>query len=816
MKRVAVLIALSLVTALAATGCSGDDGPSIVVYNAQHEQLLEEIAPAFTEEDRDQGRAAQRQRPRAGRPADAGGRRLAGRRLPHRELPGDVGRSSARACSPRSDAAAARPDPRAVPARERPVDRLRRPLDGAGLQHRAWSSEAELPDSIMDLADPEWKGRVSFSPTGADFQAIVAAVLDLEGEEATRAWLAGLKANGTTYDGNNVVLEAVNAGRVATSGSSTTTTGTATRPSPVTTATTSKLYFFGNQDPGAFLSVSGAGVLKSSEHAGRGAEVRRLPHQRGGPEDARRQLRAGVPAQPGRRRSGRRSSRSTSCSPPTVDVSDLDGTRWSKLHDRGRVPLSVTPAPIPPGPSAVGVAAAPARRDAVAAPRLTLIPLGCVVVERPRSSVSATRWTSWPARASASCCGTPCGCWSATVALSAVLGVGCAWLVERSGVRAEGPVARLLAAPLAVPAFVNGYGWVSTTHAVQSYPGAVMVVTPLLLPAGLPADRRHPAPRRPRLWRRWPPRSADRPWRRLLPGRAPHDQPGGARRVPAGRAARAGGVRRPAAAQLPDPDHLDPRPVPVHLQRAGGRAAGGACWPRSAWCWPCSSCAPRVVVAAPGWVPALRAPARPRRARRGRPGLVARAPGAGAAGAGGPARQPGPLDGARHVDRVPRRRPRGGDPVHGRAGARRRCRGGGGRRSRSPGSRCATVAALAMLVERSTYIANALPGIVVALALVTVSIRLVPALYQTLPVLVRRLRDPVPAPCGGLASGRTLELAPPVLEDVARSLGCGSLATARRVTLPLVLPGVAAGVALVAPRGRDRADRDAAARADRA
>ena len=38
MKRVPVLLGLSLVTALAATGCSGDDGPSIVVYNAQHEQ----------------------------------------------------------------------------------------------------------------------------------------------------------------------------------------------------------------------------------------------------------------------------------------------------------------------------------------------------------------------------------------------------------------------------------------------------------------------------------------------------------------------------------------------------------------------------------------------------------------------------------------------------------------------------------------------------------------------------------------------------------------------------------------------------------
>ena len=67
----------------------------------------------------------------------------------------------------------------------------------------------------MDLADPKYAGMISFSPTGADFQAIVAAVLDLEGEEATRDWLAGLKANGTVYDGNNVVLESVNAGESA-------------------------------------------------------------------------------------------------------------------------------------------------------------------------------------------------------------------------------------------------------------------------------------------------------------------------------------------------------------------------------------------------------------------------------------------------------------------------------------------------------------------------------------------------------------------------------------------------------------------------
>jgi iron(III) transport system permease protein len=103
---------------------------------------------------------------------------------------------------------------------------------------------------------------------------------------------------------------------------------------------------------------------------------------------------------------------------------------------------------------------------------------------------------------------------------------------------------------------------------------------------------------------------------------------------------------------------------------------------------------------------------------------------------------------------------------------------------------------LSALVERSTYTANALPGIVVALALVTVSIELVPALYQTVPMLLAGYAI-LFLPRALVSVRSTLELAPPVLEDVARGLGCTGLQAARRVTLPLVLPGVGAGMALV-------------------
>jgi iron(III) transport system permease protein len=102
----------------------------------------------------------------------------------------------------------------------------------------------------------------------------------------------------------------------------------------------------------------------------------------------------------------------------------------------------------------------------------------------------------------------------------------------------------------------------------------------------------------------------------------------------------------------------------------------------------------------------------------------------------------------------------------------------------------------ATLVERAAYTANALPGIVVALALITVSIRLVPAVYQTLPVLL--LAYAVLFLPRALVSVRgSLEHAPPVLDEVSRSLGLSSWQTFRRVTLPLVAPGVGAGAALV-------------------
>ncbi|GAA1925255.1 iron ABC transporter permease [Nocardioides marmoribigeumensis] len=103
---------------------------------------------------------------------------------------------------------------------------------------------------------------------------------------------------------------------------------------------------------------------------------------------------------------------------------------------------------------------------------------------------------------------------------------------------------------------------------------------------------------------------------------------------------------------------------------------------------------------------------------------------------------------------------------------------------------------VSLVVERATYSAHALPGIVVALALVAVSIRVVPALYQTMPVLVLAYAT-LFLPRAIVSVRASLEQAPPVLSDVARSLGLHPLQAMARVTLPLLRPGLGAGAALV-------------------
>jgi iron(III) transport system permease protein len=103
---------------------------------------------------------------------------------------------------------------------------------------------------------------------------------------------------------------------------------------------------------------------------------------------------------------------------------------------------------------------------------------------------------------------------------------------------------------------------------------------------------------------------------------------------------------------------------------------------------------------------------------------------------------------------------------------------------------------IATLLERSTFIVQALPGLVIALALVSFSIRYVFGLYQSSVLLVFAYAV-LFFPLALVALRASVLQAPIGLEETGRSLGRGRLAVWWRVTLPLVAPGAAAAFSLV-------------------
>ncbi|MBI4447289.1 MAG: iron ABC transporter permease [Acidobacteria bacterium] len=100
------------------------------------------------------------------------------------------------------------------------------------------------------------------------------------------------------------------------------------------------------------------------------------------------------------------------------------------------------------------------------------------------------------------------------------------------------------------------------------------------------------------------------------------------------------------------------------------------------------------------------------------------------------------------------------------------------------------------LLERVTYIGFALPGIVIALALVFFGANYATPIYQTLVLLVFAYAVLfLPQAVGSIRS--SLLQVSPRLEEAARSLGRTPLQTLAAVTLPLVRPGILAGAGLV-------------------
>ena len=123
-------------------------------------------------------------------------------------------------------------------------------------------TEDEVPDSVFDLTDPEWAGRVSWAPTNGSFQAFVTAMRVTEGDDVTRQWLEDMIANDVpVFENNAGQVEAVARGEV-----------------DVALVNHYYLLRFQAEDPdfpvankylpgdiGGLLNVAGVGVLASSD-----------------------------------------------------------------------------------------------------------------------------------------------------------------------------------------------------------------------------------------------------------------------------------------------------------------------------------------------------------------------------------------------------------------------------------------------------------------------------------------------------------------------------------------------------------------------
>lgn len=123
-------------------------------------------------------------------------------------------------------------------------------------------SEDEVPDTVQDLLDERWDGRIGVAPTNASFQAFVTAMRLSEGDDATRKWLTDLKAlHPKIYEKNTPIVEAAASGEIDLGLVNHYYLYLVREEQPDAPI---ENHFLEEGDPGALVSVAGAAVLASS------------------------------------------------------------------------------------------------------------------------------------------------------------------------------------------------------------------------------------------------------------------------------------------------------------------------------------------------------------------------------------------------------------------------------------------------------------------------------------------------------------------------------------------------------------------------
>lgn len=125
--------------------------------------------------------------------------------------------------------------------------------------------ELELPTSILDLIGEDWTGLVGWAPSNASFVSNVTAMRVLLGDEETAQWLADMIANSAqSYPKNTPIVQAVINGEIAVGLVNHYYLFRFLAEDPDITAA---LHFFPGGDPGSFINVAGAAILKTSDQS---------------------------------------------------------------------------------------------------------------------------------------------------------------------------------------------------------------------------------------------------------------------------------------------------------------------------------------------------------------------------------------------------------------------------------------------------------------------------------------------------------------------------------------------------------------------
>jgi iron(III) transport system substrate-binding protein len=258
MKSIAYLV--TLFAAVAAAGCGGSDD-TLTVYSGREEELVAPLFERFTEETETEvevryGDSAEL----AATIAEEGENSPAD--VFFAQDPGSLGSVESQ-LSVLPDEILQRVDERFRDAEGRWTGTSGR--SRVLVYNTEALTEDEVPDSVFELIDPKWEGRIGIAPTNASFQAFVTAMRLSEGDEATREWLEELaELDPKIYESNTPIVEAAAAGEVDLGLVNHYYLYLVREEQPDAPIAN---HFLAAGDPGALVSVAGSAVHSSSDQA---------------------------------------------------------------------------------------------------------------------------------------------------------------------------------------------------------------------------------------------------------------------------------------------------------------------------------------------------------------------------------------------------------------------------------------------------------------------------------------------------------------------------------------------------------------------